>query len=50
MQTIQLQTFNDLKECNWCGNTHSPTESFELWGRVADDVFPKHSVSCLTLP
>lgn len=44
-QTIQVQTFNDLQQCNWCGNTHSPSESFEIWERVADNVFPKQNVS-----
>lgn len=45
VQTIQLQTFNDIQQCNWCGNTHNPAQSFEIWERVANDVFPDQTVS-----
>lgn len=42
--TVQLQTFNDSQDCNWCGSVHDKNQSFEIWGQLADTLFPKQTV------
>lgn len=52
-QAIQIHKFDmsdNSKLCNWCDSVHDQMKMSDIWERVADDVFPKHSVSSALAP